>query len=77
MNKTLATILKIVGILTVIAGITAAIIYYLDKKGIITCTCGCCDFEDYEECDCEDCDCEDEDAECCCECCEEAPADAE
>ena len=63
MNKTLATILKIVGAVTVLAGIAAAVIFYLKKKGIICISCDC------------DEDCDDED--CCCQCAEEAPADAE
>ena len=77
MNKTLATILKIVGAVTVLAGIAAAVIFYLKKKGIICISCDCdCDYGDFEDLEC-DCDEECDDEDCCCQCAEEAPADAE
>lgn len=74
MNKTLATVLKIVGAVTVLAGIAAAVIFYLKKKGIICISCDCdCDYE-FDDCDCDcDEDCDDE----CCQCAAEAAADVE
>ena len=64
MKKTLKTLATILGIITAIAGIAAAV-YYFFKKRSCCCCCGNCD-----ECDCDcdcDCDCEcDEDYECAC-----------
>ncbi len=52
MNKTLATILKIVGALAVLCGAVVVVLRYLEKKGVITCSSGeCLDIEDGEACE--------------------------
>jgi len=56
MKKTLKTIAAILGVLTAIAGIAAAVYYFLKKREFCCCGSG------------EDCDC---DCECDCDCIEE------
>ena len=52
MNKTLATILKIVGALAILCGAVVVVLRYLEKKGVITCSSGeCLDIEDGEACE--------------------------
>lgn len=68
MNKTLKTILAVIGGIVALAGIAAAVYYFFFGKKL---KCCCCE----DDCDTCDCDCEydcgeEEICECCCEECE-------
>lgn len=49
MDKKIALTLKIVGAVTVVLAAAAAVLYFLEKKGIIACISGCEEVEIPEE----------------------------
>ena len=52
MNKTLSTVLKILGALAALAAVVGTVLYFLEKKGIITCCSGdCLNCEESEACE--------------------------